>query len=120
MDDGNYVATIPAQGISDAAGNTPGTDYQFNFFVLSADANYDRIVDIKDLRALAQNWQQAGRTFSQGDFNYDGVVDSSDLGLLARNWQVVLDPVPAPTSLFSITTLTARRTATSLVTDVVA
>lgn len=50
------------------------------------DANLDRIVNIKDLMALANNWQSSG-TWATGDFDGNGMVDAADLGLLATNWQ---------------------------------
>lgn len=54
---------------------------------MPGDANFDGIVDGKDLGRLAVNWQQQQGDFGQGDFNHDGVVDVDDLYLLATNWQ---------------------------------
>jgi subtilisin-like proprotein convertase family protein len=87
LPDGNYRLRVIAAGISDAAGNPMAADSTLDFFVLAADANHDRHVDVTDLGVLATNWQGSGKTFSEGDFNYDGVVDVTDLGILATNWQ---------------------------------
>jgi rhamnogalacturonan endolyase len=103
LPDGNYIATIAAGSVSDAAGNSLAADYSFSLFTLGGDANRDRVVDINDLAILAMNWKGADRIFSQGDFNYDGNVDAKDLGILSLNWQRNLpaDPPPAPpTSIF--------------------
>lgn len=53
---------------------------------LRGDVNFDGIVDITDLGALATNWQAAG-VWTSGDSDYNGIVDISDLGMLASNWQ---------------------------------
>jgi hypothetical protein len=98
--DGNYRATLLADGISDAMGNKLVGDYLFNnadFFCLAGDANRDRNVDVADLGILASNWQSTGKAFGDGDFNYDGSVDVADLGILATNWQKSLvGPAQAP------------------------
>jgi hypothetical protein len=80
-------AGILADGITNSSGQAMSADDVLPFFVLAGDANRDRVVDISDLAILATNWQQPGRTFSQGDFTYDGIVDISDLAILATNWQ---------------------------------
>ena len=128
LPDGNYRLTIHGNSLTDPAGNPldgdldgiAGGDYVFDFFVLAADANRDRKVDIKDLRTLATHWQQSGETFDQGDFNYDGVVDNADLALLSRNWQVQLDPPPPSVATIlqaaSTSTATATRKATRVIT----
>jgi hypothetical protein len=97
LPDGNYRVTLKSRGITDASGNSldgnadsNGANHLFEFFVLGADANHDRIVDIRDLSAMALHWHQTGTDFSQGDFNHDGVVDAKDLGILSRNWQKTL------------------------------
>jgi hypothetical protein len=101
LPDGNYRATMSAGSVQDSAGNALAADFNLDFFVLAGDANRDRIVDINDLSILATNWQQTGRTFSQGNFNYDGKVDAKDLGLLSINWQQSL-PEPPPAQPVSI------------------
>lgn len=96
--DGNYRGRLPAGSVSDAAGNPLGTDYTFDFFVLTGDANRDRVVDVRDLYIVSQNWLGTGKTFSQGDFNYDGTVNQADLTLMAQRWQLKLDVPPPPSA----------------------
>src|SRR5439155_26258607 len=45
-------------------------------------------VDLTDFTILAANFNQAGRTFPQGNFDYDaaGNVDLSDFTILAANF----------------------------------
>jgi hypothetical protein len=85
--DGNYRATLTGTGVSDAAGNVAG-NATLDFFVLTGDMNRDRTVNFDDLLILAQNYGQAGRTYSQGNLNYsaDGLVDFDDLLLLAQRY----------------------------------
>lgn len=54
---------------------------------IAGDANFDGVVDIKDLQAVANNWQRVGVDRPEGDVNGDGVVDIKDLQLIANNWQ---------------------------------
>ncbi|HWP40395.1 MAG TPA: M36 family metallopeptidase, partial [Tepidisphaeraceae bacterium] len=104
LPNGNYRLTVLASGVSDASGNPldgdgdgqPGGNHTFDFFVLAADANRDRTVNIADLYPLASNWLQSGRNFAQGDYNYDGTVDRADLDILSLNWQTTLPPLPQP------------------------
>ncbi|WP_428938380.1 M36 family metallopeptidase [Fontivita pretiosa] len=104
LPNGNYRLTVFASGVTDAAGNPldgngdgqPGGNHTFDFFVLAADANRDRTVNIADLYPLASNWLQSGRNFAQGDYNYDGTVDRADMDILSLNWQTTLPPAPQP------------------------
>src|SRR5207237_290457 len=41
LSDGNYRMTFPAASTTDKAGNPLASDYVFDFFVLTADANRD-------------------------------------------------------------------------------
>jgi len=50
------------------------------------DANLDGKVGLIDLGAVSANWNQAGRSWAQGDFTGDGAVTLTDLGVLAANW----------------------------------
>ena len=50
------------------------------------DTNLDGVVNLSDFNALASNFGQAGRIWTQGDFNYDGNVNLSDFNLLAGNF----------------------------------
>ena len=94
--DGEWTnPTSEAQASSDTypSGNgTAGGDFVFRFNVLPADANQDSAVDISDLSALGQHWQQAGNP-AQGDFTGNGVVDISDLAALGQNWNAC-NPLP--------------------------
>jgi trimeric autotransporter adhesin len=100
MNDGNYSARMLIAGVEDLAGNllAPAAT-EVDFFVLAGDANRDRKVDVADLGILASNWQQSGRTFSQGNFDYssNGLVDVNDLGILASQWQQQL-AAPGPSA----------------------
>jgi predicted outer membrane repeat protein len=114
LPDGNYHATLPANSATDPQGQPVlSSDLNFDFFVLAADANRDRKVDISDLSILAMNWQGSGKAFSQGDFNYDGKVDAKDLGILSTHWQSVLAPPisAAPVGAGRTPTRTATRVA---------
>ncbi len=87
LPDGNYRVTLAAGSVADPSGNALAADFTFDFFVLAGDANRDRRVDFSDLVALAQNYNQPSRTFSQGNFNYDGGVDFLDLVMLAQRYE---------------------------------
>jgi hypothetical protein len=95
--DGNYVLTIPAGAVRDAAGNPTTADATFDFFILAGDADHNRIVDFADLVALSQNYNTsgAGVTFSRGDFNYDGAVDFADMVILSQRYNTSLG-APTP------------------------
>jgi hypothetical protein len=98
LPDGNYTARAIAAGITNSAGTPMPEDQLLNFFSLAGDANRDRKVDVADLGVLASNWQQSGRTFSQGNFDLspDGLVDVADLGILASHWQQQVAAPSAP------------------------
>jgi uncharacterized lipoprotein YddW (UPF0748 family) len=76
---------------------------------LVGDANLDGSVNFTDLLAVAQNYEQTSRLWSQGDFTLDGTVAFADLLILAQNYQnpsllmsdfeLALSMVPEPTSL---------------------
>ena len=86
LTDGNYHAVLSAAGVSDPAGNHPAADATVDFFVLAADANHDRTVDLTDFTVLAANFNGTAKTWPQGDFNYDGHVDLTDFTILATNF----------------------------------
>ncbi|HVT88873.1 MAG TPA: Ig-like domain-containing protein [Tepidisphaeraceae bacterium] len=88
--DGNYHASLVAGDVHDLAGNAMTGNFDFDFYALGGDANRDRTVDLSDMILFSPNWQQSGKTFSQGDFNYDGNVDARDLTIIAHNYQVTL------------------------------
>ena len=84
--DGDYVASIPAGSIADAAGNVLAEDATLNFWVLSGDVNRDRVVNIFDFFAARSNVGDTAGLFSTGDANYDGVVNLFDLFTVRRNF----------------------------------
>src|SRR5207247_7377871 len=96
---------LPPGSVNDAAVNFLSSDYNFDFFVLAADANRDRAVDTTDFNILAANFGQSGKTFSQGDFNYDGLVDTIDFNLLAAKFGTAL---PAPSSASALPALASQ------------
>ena len=57
-------------------------------YTLYGDANLDRSVNLDDFTALAANFGQPNRVFSQGNFDYspDGVVNLDDFTLLAAQF----------------------------------
>jgi rhamnogalacturonan endolyase len=98
--DGNYRSTlspgVPLTTLGDGLLVTSTTD----FFVLAGDANRDRRVDFDDLLALAANYNQSGKTFSQGDFDYTGTVNFDDLLILAARYNTAVSAAaPAPVIL---------------------
>jgi hypothetical protein len=108
LPDGDYSARLLATGVSDPSGNRmdgdgngiAGGHYETIFYILAADADRNRVVDVADLGVLASNWQQSPRTFAEGDFDYSGTVDVADLGILASQWQQDLLASPAPLAPF--------------------
>ena len=96
--DGNYRATLLADGVTDAAGNALAQDFNVDFFFLQGDANHDGAVNLNDFNALAANFGQSNRNFSHGDFNYDGTVNLQDFNLLAARFGAAL--APSKTSVF--------------------
>ena len=64
--------------VADPSNNQLPSDFEYDFFVLAADANHDRNVNALDFNALASNFGLPSRTFIQGDFNYDGSVNTLD------------------------------------------
>ena len=76
------------------AGNNFTAASSFDFFVLTADANRDRVVNTTDFNVLAANFGQSGRSFTQGNFDYsaDGRVDTTDFNLLASRFGTSVAP----------------------------
>ncbi len=107
LPNGRYVLSMPATGVTDAAGNPLSAPMNVDFVQLAGDANGDGTVDFSDLLVVAQNFNQNGKTFSQGNFNYDasGIVDFSDLLIVAQNYNVSL----VQSSVLSTVSLTKRR-----------
>lgn len=104
--DGGTINSISSFG-EDAQGRMYILDRGGEIFRLipptPGDANLDDKVDIRDLYALATNWQQGStELWANGDFTDDGFVDANDLALLARNWQ---QGVGSPSLLNALTSL---------------
>jgi Dockerin type I domain len=104
LSNGNYRATLKGSGVSDGT-HTLAADVNFDFYVLSADANRDRKVDMLDFSILAARFGQTGQPFQRGNFDYDtgGNVDLIDFTYLASNFnntltQVTPSAAPAPGS----------------------
>jgi len=98
LPDGDYRATLAAAGITDRAGNALAADAQVDFFVMGADANRDRRVNLQDFNILAGNFGQPNRDFAHGDFNYSGNVNLQDFNILAARFGTVLASPGAGTS----------------------
>jgi hypothetical protein len=98
LPDGNYRVHVPTEDIVDTAGNQLASDFNFDFFVLSADGNSDRKVDIRDFNVLAANFGKKFMKFSQGNYDRssDGAVTIADFNLLAKNFGKKMDPPPPP------------------------
>ncbi|MFT3786743.1 MAG: Ig-like domain-containing protein [Tepidisphaeraceae bacterium] len=111
--DGNYHVTGQA---TDAAGNVGA--FSTDFFVLAGDANRDHTVDFTDLLAIAANYGQSSKNFSQGDFNYDGTVNFSDLLILASRYGTTLTSVASGAA--SVTVDEPEATPTRTADDVLA
>jgi len=63
---------------------------------LRADSNLDGVVNFNDLLALAQNYNQTGKFWSQGDYDYNGVVNFNDLLALAQNYNQAMPSEAIP------------------------
>jgi ELWxxDGT repeat protein len=96
--DGNFEITLLAEGMSGPIGSTLSSDIVTTTFILAADANRSRSVNLDDFTILAANFGQTGRVFSQGNFNYstDGAVNLDDFTILASQFGKTL---PAPADL---------------------
>ena len=89
LPDANYTAQLSGQ-VPDLFGNTMGTDFNFDFFFMTGDANHDARVNLVDFNILAANFNHSPRTFVQGDFNYDQTVNLLDFNLLASRFNTAL------------------------------
>jgi hypothetical protein len=86
LPDGVYSAYIPAWSVQDPLQQTLAANVNFQFKVLSGDADGDGAVSFADVLILARNYNTAGRDYTQGDFNRDGKVDFADLLIVANNY----------------------------------
>ena len=53
---------------------------------MPGDANMDGRVDINDLTIVLANYNQVGKTWSQGEFTGSGTVDINDLTIVLANY----------------------------------
>ncbi len=86
LPDGVYTITIPAGSIADRAGRVSTSPQTVSLTLLAGDANRDGSVTLDDFTALAANFGQTGRVFSQGDFDYNGAVNLNDFTILAARF----------------------------------
>jgi hypothetical protein len=123
--DANFRATLTAAGIADFGGNAldgdgngaAGGNYVHDFFYRAGDVNHDRTVDFNDLVALAQSYDQTGKTWANGDFTGDGAVDFNDLVILAQRYDTTLAPPPAAGALVAASPAPAPAPSASFSTD---
>ena len=99
----SYRATLFAAGVTNTSGTPLATNDVFDFFFFAGDANHDHVVNFDDLIILAQNYNTAGKTFSQGNFNYNagGNVNFDDLIILAQQYNKTLAPILAASASHS-------------------
>jgi len=90
LPDGRYTATLSAAAVTHALGAPLSADAVVPFFVLAGDATRDESVNLDDFTALASNFGQTGRVFSQGDFDYNGNVNLDDFTILATQFGTTL------------------------------
>jgi Ca2+-binding RTX toxin-like protein len=96
LPDGRYRLTVIAAGVTNASGTPMASNYTFDFVSLRGDANVNNTVNFDDLLVLAANYNQSGRSWSQGDFTFDGVVNFDDLLALASNYNRTIAGAPPP------------------------
>jgi hypothetical protein len=100
LPEGNYRATILADGLADITGTPVVSDYSFEFHVLHGDANGDRVVDAWDFIALKRTFGTTGEAGPEtADLDGDGDVDWYDLQTLMGNFGTRgVAPAAVPTS----------------------
>lgn len=108
LPDGRYRATLSGSGITHALGVPMEADYQYEFFVMTGDANHDAVVNSDDFNLLAIHFGTSGKDASQGDFDYDGDVDSDDFNVLSIKFGSALKP---PSIASRANVLVGKRTA---------
>ncbi len=78
---------IDNQGDIVGVGTNPsGAAETFLLTLMPGDANLDGQVDINDLTIVLANYNQTGRTWSQGEFTGSGTVDINDLTIVLANY----------------------------------
>jgi hypothetical protein len=110
LPDGVYTATLASTGVS--AGivtlDAPRVD---TFAVFAGDLNGDRTVNFADLVVLAQNYNQSGRSYHEGNIDYsaDGTVNFADLVLLAQRYGRSLAAAPLASMKPAVTAVSRKR-----------
>jgi hypothetical protein len=93
-------------------GKTVGPSETLVRYTRYGDSDLNGTVNLADFNALAANFGQTNRVWSQGDFNYDGTVNLTDFNALAVNfglsaagpevspqdWAALASAVPEPTT----------------------
>jgi hypothetical protein len=97
----NYDASVAAMSISDMSSAGLSADFSTALYILSADGDRNRQVDIHDFNILATNFGKSGQTFEQGNYDYsaDGKVTITDFNILATNFGKHLDPPAGPSPM---------------------
>jgi len=75
------------EGLTNFGGTTVDPGSILLMAAFPGDANLDGVVDIQDLTALVNHWQQSTASWTKGDFDSNGIVDIQDLTALVNNWQ---------------------------------
>ncbi len=107
--DGIYTNQIFPTGLTDLAGNPPGSLPITTFKFLRADFNGDDAVNFDDLLILSQNYGTTGLTHAQGDANYSGQINFDDLLVVAQTYGNVLLSNGASSTLSGTTSAVTRR-----------
>jgi hypothetical protein len=87
VDNGVRMATFPSGSTNFGGTNNVDASSILIESTFKGDANLDGVVDIQDLTAVANHWQQSVTDWSQGDFDGSDFVDIQDLTAVANNWQ---------------------------------
>jgi hypothetical protein len=114
LPDGNYRLTLPASSVTDRAGSPLTASVVFEFFVLTGDANADRVVNDLDLYLVWQNLllPPSARNLNE-DLTGDGQVTMADVNVVKSNYLATLPPYspPSEASLEPSSLLVATQTA---------
>jgi RHS repeat-associated protein len=104
--EGYYELVIHEGKLHNSAGqyigstSAPGNEVVAKAHFLIADVNNDTFVNFSDLLAVAQNYNQSGLLYSQGDITYDTLVNFDDLLYLAARYNTsLLAPPDSPGEL---------------------
>jgi V8-like Glu-specific endopeptidase len=82
LPDANYLATISAGSVEDAAGNPLAADHTKSFLFKVGDANNDGIIDGDDYAIIDNGYNFGLSGFMNGDFDYNGVIDADDYAII--------------------------------------